>query len=321
MSAPEDDAFIRLVEPHRPALRLHCYRMLGSPHDAEEAVQEAVIRAWQARASLADHKMLRPWLYRIATNVCFDELKGRKNRPLPSDVVEQGDPAADPVPPGPEALWLEPCPNRWVSGTAADPAASYELRESVAVAFVAALQCLSARQRAVLLLRDVLGMSAEETADALEMTVSAADSALHRARSSVPARAGARDGADLFNPDSDIDGAIVGRYVRAWQDRNIADFVALLHDDVLLTMPPSPTWLRGKSAVATFYETHAFAERRPFGFVRTAANGQPAFGFYVGGQLTALHVLEVRQQRVAQMHHFGMPTHHPLFDLPAVLPD
>src|SRR5262245_42648590 len=173
MRAGPDDAFRRLVAPHEGALRLHCYRMLGSSHDSDDVIQEILVRAWRAKDSLQNPSAVRPWLYRIATNACLDELKSRKQRPLPSDVVAPAaDPNAPPVPASPEATWLEPCPDAWLHGTSRDPGAAYELKESVALAFVAALQSLSARERAVLLLRDVIGMPAEETAAALEISVS-----------------------------------------------------------------------------------------------------------------------------------------------------
>jgi RNA polymerase sigma-70 factor (ECF subfamily) len=307
MAPAPDDAFLRLVEPHQRALRLHCYRMLGSSHDSEDVMQETLVRAWRARASLEEASMLRPWLYRIATNVCLDELKHRKQRPLPSDVVAPVEhPGASPAPPSPEAAWLEPLPDAWLAGAGVDPGSAYELKESVALAFVAALQCLSAPQRAVLLLRDVVGMPAEETASALGMTVSAANSALHRARTAARERTGGRDGDELARVPSEIDDELLGRYVRAWQTMDLDAFVALLHDDVVLTMPPSPTWMRGKTACTDFYATHAFVSLRghSLDFVPLGANGQPAVAFYVNGQLRAIHVVRIHGGLVVESHHF-----------------
>jgi RNA polymerase sigma-70 factor (ECF subfamily) len=319
-----DDAFLQLVEPHRRELRLHCYRMLGSSHDSEDMMQETLVRAWRARGSLGDPSAARAWLYRIATNVCLDELKHRKSRPLPSNVAPAGDPTIDPARPDPEVTWLEPCPDGWLGEVAVDPGATYELKEGVALAFVAAMQCLSAQQRAVLLLLDVVGMPAEETATALGMSVSAADSTLHRARTAARERTRAwarrRERDTSARAASRGDDALLGRYIGAWQARDLEAFTALLHEDVVLNMPPSPTWLLGKAAVATFYAGHAFAEPRAFGFVPTGANGQPTMGFYLGGKLMALHVLRIEEGLVVEMHHFMNVERFGLFDLPDSIP-
>src|SRR5215475_13294157 len=187
-AAPE---FSAAIAPLRAGLRLHCYRMLGSSHDSDDMVQETLLRAWRARDSLADPARVKPWLYRIATNACLDELARRSRRGLVSDVVPpvRGD-SYPPAPPPEDAAWLEPMPDRWLTGAAADPEARYTLRESVALAFVAALQVLVPAQRATLLLRDVVGLRAEEAAEALDQSVSAANSALHRARAAVEDKVG-----------------------------------------------------------------------------------------------------------------------------------
>jgi RNA polymerase sigma-70 factor, ECF subfamily len=319
MAVAGDDSFLKLMEPHRQALRLHCYRMLGSSHDSDDVLQETFVRAWRARSSLLDPSMLRPWLYRIATNVCLDELKHRKSRPLPSDVAGPGDPSVDPVPPTPEATWLEPCPDAWSAQATLDPASGYEMRESIALAFVAALQCLSARQRAVLLLRDVVGMSAEETAGALGTTVSGVDSTLYRARAATRERSPGPEGAARERYSSESDDELLGRYVRAWDAKDLSAFVALLHEDVVLNMPPSPTWLRGRAAIATFFARHVFAETKTRRFVLTGANAQPAFGVYVGGSLTAIHAVRIASGRVVDMHHFMARECFRLFELPPEL--
>ncbi len=323
MSAAPDAAFLDLVAPHRDALRLHCYRMLGSTHDSDDVLQETLVRAWRARESLESPQAVRPWLYRIATNACLDELKGRKQRPMPVDVVPPAsDPTAPPVPASPEATWLEPCPDAWMAGVARDPGAAYEVKESVALAFVAAIQCLSAQQRAVLLLRDVLGMPAEETADALGMSVSAANSTLHRARTALRERVGGDESSVALDATSEYDEELLRRYLRAWQTLDLAAFVSLLHDDIVASMPPSPTWLRGKAAVAAFAETRPFAilGSRGHRVLPASANGQPALVFYVAGELHALHVVRFEQGRVSELHHFCDPRSFEVFGFGATDP-
>jgi RNA polymerase sigma-70 factor (ECF subfamily) len=322
--AAADDAFLQLVAPHRSALRLHCYRMLGSSHDSDDAVQETLARAWRARDSLEDATALRSWLYRIATNACLDELRNRKQRPLPSDVVPPAsDPNAPPVRASPEVTWLEPFPDAWLAGVSREPEAAYELKESVALAFVAALQCLSAQQRAVLLLRDVIGMPAEETAAALGMSVPAANSALHRARTALRDRvrgtgqegAGERTAVDAT---SDVDEELLGKYIRAWESLDLPALVALLHDDITATMPPSPTWLRGKAGTSAFMAALPFRVLATTGVrvIRISANGQPALAFYSGGTLHAVQVLRLREGRVYELHHFCDEESFRVFGLP-----
>jgi RNA polymerase sigma-70 factor (ECF subfamily) len=323
MSAAPDAAFLELVAPHRDALRLHCYRMLGSTHDSDDVLQETLVRAWRARESLESAQAVRPWLYRIATNACLDELKGRKQRPMPVDVVPPvADPLAPPVPASPEATWLEPCPDAWMAGVARDPGAAYEVRESVALAFVAAIQCLSAQQRAVLLLRDVLGMPADETAEALGMSVSAANSTLHRARTALRERVGGDESSVALDATSEQDEELLRRYLHAWETLDLATFVSLLHDDIVASMPPSPTWLQGKAMVAAFLKARPFVilagkDRR---LLPASANGQPALVFYVAGELHALQVVRFKQGRVIELHHFCDPRSFDVFGFGASAP-
>jgi RNA polymerase sigma-70 factor (ECF subfamily) len=325
MRHAEDPSFFAAVEPLRGALRVHCYRMLGSSHDGDDVVQETMLRAWRAKDSLSDPAMVRPWLYRIATNVCLDEIKRRPKRVLSQD--EYPATSDGTAPPGPridEPVWLEPMPGAWLASAGeADPAARYTLKESVALAFVAALQCLSAPQRATLLLRDVVGLSAEETAAALEMSVPAANSALFRARTAVEEKLGGRGVLSFAQSAAPVDEALLARYVRAFEDGVLDDLVAVLHDDVRTTMPPMPTWLEGRGPNEAFYRT-MFSNLRPgrLRLVRTTANDQAAFGFYrpaVEGAPRTLHAIQLvttRDGLLRTMDHFMTREVFPAFGLP-----
>ena len=305
-------AFSEAVEPLRGALRLHCYRMLGSAHDSDDLVQETLLRAWRARETLDDPGRLKPWLYRIATNACLDELARRPRRVLASDLApasrgSEWPPAAAVA----EDLWLEPMPDAWLAA-GEDPAARYARRESVALAFVAALQILSPGQRATLLLRDVVGLSADEAAAALDQSVSATNSALHRARAAIEERVRRRDPGS-FAP-TPTDEAALARYVRALADADVEAMIAIMHDDILTTMPPSPTWLLGRADNELFYR-RMFASWTP-GQVRAerlGANGGPGFAFYRDGELRAIEVVELRDGLIAGMHHFMQPAIFGLF--------
>jgi len=244
--------FAATLEPLRSGLRLHCYRMLGSSHDSDDMVQEAMLRAWRARGALDDPARVKPWLYRIATNACLDELARRSRRALAPDIAPHA--SGDTFPPAAaieDSAWLEPMPDAWLAGCDAGPAARYTLRESVALAFVAALQVLSPAQRAALLLRDVVGLSAEETADALDQSVSAANSVLHRARVAIEQKVARRD-PDTFAA-AVADEPVLGRYMRALEAHDIDAMIDLIHDEMHTTMPPSPTWLAGRADNVEFY--------------------------------------------------------------------
>lgn len=310
---------MELVEPHRLALRLLCYRMLGSSHDAEDVLQEALVRAWSARESLADPSRLRPWLYRITTNVCLRALRDKPRRALPSDLIDPADPHQA-IMPAAETPWLEPYPARWVAGIAAEPGATYELKESISLAFVALLQTLSAVQRAALLLRDVLGFSAAETAEALELSVSAANSALFRARTAM-------EMARSDDIEREVDEALVASYLRAFEDGDVDALVQLLRHDVKTTMPPSPTWIDGIEANTIFYRNmFAKQDAGALRLVATVANLQPALGFYRRSspaepyRLRAIEVLGIRGERIERIDHFMSAAVLRLFSLPPELP-
>ncbi len=308
--------FDTLVKQHRGTLRLHCYRMLGSSHDSDDMVQETFVRALRAQHTLEDPAAARAWLHRIATNVCIDELATRPRRARGPELGPPADPDAPAAPATADAGWLEPAPSAWLSESspeAGSPAAEYTLKESVALAFVAALQVLTPSQRAVLLLRDVVGLSAAETAEALACSVSSANSTLHRARVALEDRVGPPA---AWSPEAGaVDRALLERYVRTWEKGDLDAIIALLHDDVTLSMPPSPTWISGLADVARFFENRVgdAVRGRRFRTVITDANGCTSAGFYRAGQngdwgLFALQVLEARDGRVRAVDHFSTAT-------------
>lgn len=307
-SSNPERSFETLVEPHRKALRLHCYRMLGSTHDCEDVVQETFVRALRSLHTLLEPAAVRGWLYRIATNVCLDELR---QRPPRVRGPELGSPsrAEDAMPAAlPDDAWLEPVPSAWL--TLANPAAHYDMKESVALAFVAALQVLTPAQRAVLLLRDVVGLSAEETASSLACSLSAANSMLHRARATLEQRVGPRN-AWSPDPGATVDRALLERYMRAWQSGDLDVILALLHEDVTLSMPPIPMWLAGAADVGRFFRNrvHPSLAAAPFRTALVEANGALGVAFYrvrEGGQahFYAVQLPEVREGRISAIDHF-----------------
>jgi RNA polymerase sigma-70 factor (ECF subfamily) len=302
-----------MFEPYRARLRLHCYRMLGSSHDADDMVQETFVRALRSRETLASPELAGGWLHRIATNVCLDELAKRKRSPRARgpEIGPATDPDAPPPDRTPDEDWIEPVPSAWLGiGTAIDPAAQYSAKESIALAFVAALQTLTPAQRAVLLLRDVVGLSAEETAAALESSVSSANSALHRARVALEARVGPRAS---WSPDLEapVDRALLERYLRAWKSSDLDAIVALLHEEAVMSMPPFPVWIQGSAAIARFLahriRSHPTPPRyRPRAIEangRTALEMHRSFGDEVP-RLFAVQVVEVRDGKIAAVDHF-----------------
>ncbi len=311
------DAFAVSIEAYRRDVTLLCYRFLGSIAEAEEAAQETALRAWRSRDRFRGDASLRTWLHRIATRVCLDALRSRhgRGRLLPPAIVPAStDPDAPPAPPRLEVAWLTPIPGEPIDGALseaapetgpasaeADPAARYDLRESVSLAFIAALQGLPARQRAVLLLRDVLAWEATEVARTLEMSVPAVNSALHRARSAMRSthhRTGLAAVAD--RPPSDaVARRLLDAYVRAWSTDDVDGLVATMRQDVQLAMPPSPTWFDGLAAVTDALRIWVFGSLRPasgYRLVPTRANGQPAAVFGPAddpGHLDGLQVLDL----------------------------
>ena len=320
------DAYSELVEPHRAELRAHCYRMLGSVHDAEDALQEALLRAWRALPRFERRSSVRSWLYRIATNTCLDQIAKRpKQRVLPIDYGPPSDAHEGPGVPLVESVWVEPYPDV--------PDATYEQRESLELAFIAALQHLPARQRAVLILREVLGFSALETGDTLDMTVASVNSALQRARKAVDERLPDQSQQETLRTLGDDEvRAIVERYMDAWERGDVEGIVALLAEEATITMPPMATWFRG-DGVVVFLTEWAFSGRaynaegnRRVRVVAARANGQPAIGTYAWNEESAaflptvLQVLTFTGDRVSEITGFVDPSVFPGFGLPDRLP-
>jgi RNA polymerase sigma-70 factor, ECF subfamily len=309
----DEDAFARLVEPHRAALLAHCYRMLGALPDAEDALQEALLRAWRGIGSFEGRSSLRNWLYSIATNACLRAIERRPKRVLPIDYAPAADPHDGLGEPLLESVWIEPFPDEalGLEDGLAGPEARYEQHESVELAFIAVLQHLPARQRAVLILRDVLGFSAREAAGALETTPAGVDSALQRAHKAVDERLPDRSQqAALSSLDDERLREIVDGFVDAWERADVDAVVAMLASDAVITMPPYPTWYRGREAVAAFLEATPLSGRRRWRLVPTRASGQLAFGYYAWDPeretFTARHitVLTLDGGRIAQITAF-----------------
>jgi RNA polymerase sigma-70 factor, ECF subfamily len=321
----DQDAFRRLVEPRRAELHAHCYRMLGSVHDAEDALQDVLLRAWRALPRFERRSSIRSWLYRIATNTCLDLIARRsRQRVLPIDYGPSSDPHAGPGAPLIESVWVEPYPDA--------PDATYEQRESVELAFIAALQHLPARQRAVLILREVLGFSAREVAESLETTVASVNSALQRARKTIDERLPDQSQqATLRTLGDEQVRAIVERYMDAWERGDVDAIVALLAEEATLTMPPMATWFRGDEVVV-FLTEWAFSGRaygaegnRRVRVLPARANGQPAIATYSwdperGSYLpTVLQVLTFDGAKVSEITGFVDPSVFPGFGLPETL--
>jgi RNA polymerase sigma-70 factor, ECF subfamily len=275
------DAFGRLVDPHRKELHAHCYRMLGSVHEADDALQDALLRAWRGLAKFEGRSSLRSWLYRIATNACLDLISRRPKRVLPSDHQPAADPNDGLGDALVESVWVEPYADEHLGledGFAA-PEARYEQRESVELAFIVAVQHLTPAQRAALVLRDVLGFSAREVAEALETTIPSVNGALRRARDAVAERLPDQSQqATLRALGDDRIKGIVERYIEAWEQADVEAILALLADDATFAMPPLPTWYRGRDAIAVWLKRSALTVRWRLRPVR--ANGQLAFGAY-----------------------------------------
>ena len=327
----DEQTFQNLAEVYRREIQFHCYRMLGSVHDAEDLVQETFVRALRGRQQFEGRSSLRAWLYRIATNTCLNALSRRAihRRILPdsSDHDTDGNVQAEV---NNEILWLEPYPDAAMDkivDAKPDPGARYEMRDTVRLAFMAAIQYLPPRQRAVVLLRDAMGWPADETAQALGLSVASANSALQRARTTLAREF--PDGLPAKSPTpTELDQNLVERFVRAWEGADLDGLVALLKRDAVLAMPPFPQWYRGpeniRMVLARAWVGHCGAP--PFRVIATTANQQPAFALYsfdpqaAEFKAVAINLLEIQDGAIQRIDAFINPALFPRFGLPLTLP-
>ena len=307
----DPQAFSDLVEPYRAELLLHCYRLLGSVQDAEDMVQESFLRAWNGLGRFSGGQYFRAWLYKIATNVCLDALEKRARRVLSPASFPPSDPTDGIAPAISEPIWLEPFPDSRLPEAALGPEARYSLRESISLAFLAAMQWLPPRQRVILILCDVLDWRAREAAQLLEITVAAVNGLLRRARSTMAGKYTAREPAGRLDPPMR---SVLSRYVAAWENGDVEGLVALLTDKAVFSMPPSPTWYLGRETI----RRHAQVMFAPGAAGRwhlrpTAANGQIAFASYRRDDADgpfhahAVQVLRFEGEQLAEMQMFLIP--------------
>jgi RNA polymerase sigma-70 factor (ECF subfamily) len=316
----DEGAFARLVEPHRGELHAHCYRMLGSVHDAEDAMQDALLRAWRALPRFEGRSSLRSWLYTIATNTCLDVIGKRAKRALPMDLGPAADPVVGSGRPLAETVWIEPYPEQVLAleDGFASPDAIYDRRESIELAFIAALQHLPATQRAVLILREVLGFSANEVAETLGTTVASVNSALQRARAAVQERVPEQSQQTTLRllGDEEVK-RLVERYVAAWERNDIGAFASMLAEDATFAMPPLASWFAGREAIRGWATKEPMSGVYGWRILPTHANGQLALGYYSedgdGGWVPfALNVLTFRGREIAHVTAFIARTSEPL---------
>jgi len=308
---PVSDDFAHLTDPLRPELLAYCYRMLGSVHDAEDQVQETLIRAWRSYGEFEGRASLRTWLYRIATNACLRALENRSRRPLPSGLAGPGEvPEAPLAAARPEVPWLQPFPDALLRAESADPASVAASRASVRLALVAAVQYLPPRQRAVLILRDVLAWRASEVAGLLGVSTAAVNSVLQRARDHLRRAAPAPD--EIREPAEPELRRLLDRYASAFENADVSALTRLLRADAVLEMPPLPGWFAGRERIGRFLAFRVFGRPGDFAMVPTAANGQPAFAAYLRGhdgvhRAHAVQVLTVSASGIARVVSFNQP--------------
>jgi RNA polymerase sigma-70 factor (ECF subfamily) len=312
--------FLKQVEPFRAELKAHCYRMSGSASDAEDLVQDSLIKAWKNLGQFEGRSSLRRWLYTVATRTCLDALESKRSRILPTALGPASPADADPMPPTEEVSWLEPYPDSALESLERNPEARYSARESVALAFLSALQLLPAKQRAVLLLRDVLGWQATECAELLETSVPAVNSALQRARETLEKQQA--EPPKVLPDDASIK-SLLSRYIKAWETADASALVALLHEDAVLSMPPLAMWMLGAKNIGAAIARMVL---RPgtagsLKLIPAQLNGQPALAAYTRDgavfKATALHVLTVTGDRVSRLDAFVNPAMFEQVGLPA----
>jgi RNA polymerase sigma-70 factor (ECF subfamily) len=322
--AGDGEAFRELTEPYRRELQVHCYRMLGSLQDAEDALQDTLLAAWRGLGGFEGRASIRTWLYRIATNRCLNARRSASRRPAREWDMPEVEPP-EPTRLG-ELVWLEPYPDALLEGAIdvpLGPEARYEQTEAISLAFVTALQVLPPRQLAVLILRDVLGFHANEVADMLDSTVESVNSALKRARASLQRRLPTDEREPAPAPDSTFEQALVAEFVRAYESGDLEALVALLTDDIHLSMPPIPLEYQGRDVVARLFAS-IFRSGRRVDLVPTRANGQPAFGAYLRASTgirhgSGLFVLTLTGDRICAFTRFDNSV-LPWFGLPRSLP-
>jgi RNA polymerase sigma-70 factor (ECF subfamily) len=308
MAGGMDEAdFTTAIAPYRRELRAHCYRMSGSLLDADDLLQETLIKAWKGLPTFEGRSSLRTWLYTVATRACIDALEKKSARTLPREL---GPPSDGQVgPPRMDVPWLEPAPSELME-LEPSPEARYSQREGVALAFLVALQRLPPRQRAVLILRDVVGWQASECGELLGLSVAAVNSALQRARETLAAPATVTA---LDDPDKQ---SLLQRYVQAWERADVELLVSILHEDATLAMPPMAEWLQGARVIGASITAMVFSQPGAFTLVAAEANGLPAFGVYRDGKATGIHVVEISRGRIDAVTAFLNPALFAAFGLP-----
>jgi RNA polymerase sigma-70 factor, ECF subfamily len=322
-AVPDQRDFPQATDAYRRELLAHCYRMTGSVHDAEDLVQETYLRAWRAYHGFEGRSSVRTWLYRIATNVCLTALEGRDRRPLPAGLGAPSSDVGAPLEENGEIPWLEPVPDTMLdAGTAADPLAVVTDRDTIRLAFVAALQHLPARQRAVLILRDVLRWKAAEVAQALETTTASVNSALQRAHATLEKAHLTEDTVAEPTPEQK---EMLDRYVQAFWEKDVDAIVAMLTRDAIWEMPPFTGWYQGNENIGRLIDTQCPGGVHDMRMLATRANGQPAYGLYMRGEdgtFTPFHlqVLTLGPDGVEHVGAFFEPSLFALFGLPASLP-